>query len=63
MAEGFLKHLKLNASDIASLETMEAEPLTMAAAGYTLVAGGMPYQPCVDGALLPGAADRHRESG
>ncbi len=53
VAEGFLKHLKLKASDIASLETMDAQALTMAAAGYTLVVGGMPYQPCVDGALLP----------
>lgn len=53
VAEGFLKNLKLKANDIASLETMDAQSLTMAAARYTLVAGGMPYQPCVDGALLP----------
>jgi len=53
IAEGFLKHLKLKASDLASLETMEAQPLTTAAALFTLVAGGMPYQPCIDGALLP----------
>ncbi len=53
VAEGFMKHLKLKASDVASLEAMDAKSLTTAAALYTLVAGGMPYQPCVDGALLP----------
>ena len=53
VAEGFLKHLQLKPNDIASLETMDAQALTMAGAGYTLVAGGMPYQPCIDGELLP----------
>ncbi len=53
VAEGFVKHLKLKPSDLASLETMDPQALTMAAAGYTLVAGGMPYQPCIDGDLLP----------
>jgi para-nitrobenzyl esterase len=53
LAEGFVKHLKLKPSDLKSLETMDAQALTMSAAGYQLVAGGMPYQPCVDGALLP----------
>jgi len=53
VTEGFMKHLKLKASDVASLEAMDAQALTTAAARYTLVAGGMPYQPCVDGDLLP----------
>jgi para-nitrobenzyl esterase len=53
LAEGFIKHLKLKPSDLASLETMDAQALTMAAAGYQLVAGGMPYQPCIEPELLP----------
>ena len=53
LAEGLAKHLKLKPSDIASLQTMDPEALTMAAAMYRLTGVGMVHQPVVDGDLLP----------
>jgi len=53
LAEGLAKHLKLKPSDVASLQTMDPEALTMAATMYRLTGVGMVHQPIVDGDLLP----------
>jgi len=52
-AESFVKHLQLTTADASALETIDAQKLTMAAALHRLATGGMPNQPCLDGALLP----------
>jgi para-nitrobenzyl esterase len=53
LAEGFAKHLKLKPNDLASLETMDAEAMTLAATMYRLTGVGMMHQPVVEPDLLP----------
>ena len=54
VAEGLLRRLDLSPKeDVDKILALDPAVLTEAAQGYKAAGGGMTFQPCIDGALLP----------